>query len=160
MNRKERDRIVPETIRALCKAPEAEAYIRFFGGQVYPCRALTVYQERALVLALTEERTHLGSLLTDALWFDRPVSLLIRAGEQEAALEASVYRCHIAGPLFAGMLSWLRAGDPEADIASAWELRPLGLAEPFSLEGLRRTEAAIEPELHLDHPSFPRENKI
>lgn len=128
----------------------------------------------ALAVALREERSDLGAGLVEALWFERPVILWLPCdngggrvpGGAECEkrspavasgaasvwrVEASVWRCCIAGPLFSEVLAAVRASG-EADVASAWELRvrsaeqvPAAAAPGFVLPS-----RAPREELHLD----------
>ena len=80
----------------------------------------------ALVLAVREERTDLGAGLVRGLWYDAPVEgrACLRDGTPWL-VEARVWRCCIAGALFADVRARERAAGTE-DVASAWELRVLG----------------------------------
>lgn len=136
---------------------------------------------QALAVALAEERSDLGAGLVEGLWFDRPATLWVPRASSEEGMDAwrlrvHVWRCHIAGPVFSGVLVALRAHDPEADIASVWELR-VGMqaggsepartvcvdgrarlvpsqvrpvAVPCALPCAREPTSAPRPELHLD----------
>lgn len=106
----------------------------------------------ALVLAVREERTDLGAGLVRGLWYDAPVEVRARLGDGTSWLvEARVWRCCIAGPLFSDVLTRERATGTE-DVASAWELRVLDARriEASDVPAAAEPSRAPREELHLD----------
>lgn len=104
----------------------------------------------ALVVALDEERSDLGAGLVEGLWFERPATLWLPAADRIWRLEVAVWRCHIAGPTFACVLSTLRRDNPMADVASVWELRVTGCALAGEMPPARTPSRAPRAEVHLD----------
>jgi hypothetical protein len=133
-----------------------DTYISFEDGQIFHCPSLTEISEGRFVMALEEEHTDLGRALVEALWFSHPVRLTWVEENERRDLKAEVYRCHIAGPVFRKKLLEIRAGNPERDMASAWELHIKGQAEKTDLEAAKEAERAAQPEWHLDHPGLHR----
>lgn len=108
--------------------------------------------ELALALAVREERTDLGAGLVRGLWYDAPVEVRARLGDGTFWLvEARVWRCCIAGPLFSNVLARERAAGTE-DVASAWELRVLDTrrVEASDVSAAAEPSRAPREELHLD----------
>lgn len=108
--------------------------------------------ELALALAVREERTDLGAGLVRGLWYDAPVEVRARLGDGTLWLvEARVWRCCIAGPLFSDVLARERAAGTE-DVASAWELRVLDARRVDASDVPAAAEPSQAPreELHLD----------
>ncbi|MCI8598569.1 MAG: hypothetical protein HFJ10_09010 [Lachnospiraceae bacterium] len=125
-------------------------YIRFPDSQTFFCPSLDSFDGRVLALALEEEHTDFGRALVAALWFDRPVQMILKTGKEIMGMEACVYRCHIAGPLFTKKLLEIRSENPDHDMASAWELRFLKNIEVKDISEVKRPDRALEPEWHLD----------
>lgn len=92
---------------------------------VFQIPSLTSPDGKILALALEEERSSLGRALVGAIWFGagEPVSLRLEDGKETMEWEVIVYRCHLAGPLFARKYLELREKNPDVAIAAVWELR-------------------------------------
>lgn len=92
---------------------------------VFQIPSLTSPDGKILALALEEERSSLGRALVGAIWFGagEPVSLRLEDGKETMEWEVTVYRCHLAGPLFARKYLELREKNPDVAIAAVWELR-------------------------------------
>ena len=154
--RQEQDRELPSKALALLKRPACRKYVRFAGGKTFLFPTLASPDGRILALALEEEHTEPGRALVDALWFSRPVCVILDDGKERMGLQMEVYRCHIAGPLFLKKLLEVRAEDPEQDMASAWELRFLKEETVMEAPEAASIEKARNPEWHLDHPALHR----
>ena len=106
-----------------------------------------------LVLSLREDRSDLGAGLARALWFDEPIELWMREANGWRHVTARAWRCDIVGPVFSAALAAAREASPTAEVASAWELRPVSPGELVaSAPDARVPSRAPRPELHLDNP--------
>ena len=142
---------LPEKFAELLARPETEAYLRMEHGRLYRLGSLTREGERGLALALEEEHTPLGRVLVEALWVTKPAAVILKCGDETAAVEVWVYRCHIAGPFFAKKLLEIRKSDVNRDMASVWELYVTGSAEAGDLTNAEELPVAGSAEWHLDH---------
>lgn len=107
---------------------------------------------QTLVVSVAEDRSDLGAGLAHALWFDEPIELwLARDGGWEHVV-ARAWRCDIVGPVFSAALAHARAGHATAEVASAWELRPVSREPVASAPTAFPPTRAPRPELHLDNP--------
>ncbi len=148
-------------------------YLAFEDGQIFHCPAmkkqihcakpdaLTDSLENTLILPLEEEHTDLGRALVAALWFEHPVKVVVEQWEKQEkyghavrrnTYRASVYRCHIVGPVFLEALLEARAKDQERDMVSAWEIHILEEMEPLEVSQARLANRSEFQEYHLDHP--------
>ncbi len=105
-----------------------------------------------LVLSVPEDRSDLGAGLARALWFDEPVELWMPREDGWEHVVARVWRCDIVGPVFSAALERARDGRPEAEVASAWELRPVSREPVAHAPEACAPTRAPRPELHLDNP--------
>nr|WP_073295694.1 radical SAM protein [Parolsenella massiliensis] len=107
---------------------------------------------QTLVVSVAEDRSDLGAGLAHALWFDEPIELwLARDGGWEHVV-VRAWRCDIVGPVFSAALARARAGHATAEVASAWELRPVSREPVASAPDACAPTRAPRPELHLDNP--------
>lgn len=141
---------LPEEWMQLLSKQTIKKYIEFPDGDTFFCPSLTCLDRRILALALEEEHTDLGRELVAALWFARPVRIILEVDGEIRGVEACVYRCHIAGPLFTEKLIEFRRENPGHDMASAWELHFLKNIGVEDIAAARRPDRALEPEWHLD----------
>ena len=146
---------LPEKALQALSDPDCKKYIKFADGQTFFCPSLVSLDSCILALALEEEHTRLGRALVAALWFERPVQVILCTSQAVLGIELCVYRCHIAGPLFAKMLSRVREEDPNHDMASSWELRFMRNIEAGDVSEAEMSDRALEPEYHLDYASTP-----
>ena len=106
-----------------------------------------------LVVSVAEDRSDLGAGLAHALWFGEPVELWLPREEGGAErVTCRVWRCDIVGPVFSAALARARSVRPTAEVASAWELRPLSRELVSSAPDACAPSRAPRPELHLDNP--------
>ena len=142
---------LPPEILQLLQEKELEAVIHFAGGSSVRLLSLQTFDGHSLICPVPFERSPLGRGLVEALWFDRPAVLSLRTRERCVHVSVRVYRCHIAGPLFAGALLAVRSGGEAEDMASAWELYWQGSAEaPADLQPRHSWKECSHTEKHLD----------
>ena len=132
--------------------------IEFQNGTIYRLPKLTAGREGVFYDSLESEATPLGRCYVDSIWFRRPIRLL--DAQHGMAAQGEVWRCHIAGPVFAELLKTARIQHPESDLAAVWEIHAspwTAVAPQETEEWTRRAiqpEQAKTPEYHLDHPSI------
>jgi len=134
--------------------------LQFDNGAVYKLSEVISAGDASLLYGLAQEYTPLGRLFVDSIWHNKPVTLVDTVYHRKT--EAKVWRCHITGPVFAGVLKEAREKDPEADCSAVWELR-CGAWESIAAEetaGLlsqaKEAEAGEIVEYHLDHPYYKK----
>jgi len=85
-----------------------------------------------------------------ALWFGKRVILAVAAGEIALNVHGVPTIAHVAGPIFQEHYESARGADPEADLATVWEIRIEEIVE-VSPGFLRRKQDAERPFFrHLD----------
>ena len=131
-------------------------------GGSFSCRVpeLALEPNGSLVLPLENEHSQLGRGLVQALWFQQEVQLWLPGDGVQTLLTLVLWRCHIAGPLFAAVLNRARAADPAADPTAVWELYPVR-AEATALlaPDPQAVVTDVPTQHHLDHISLHQSQK-
>jgi hypothetical protein len=143
------------SLRALLAEPGAIRVLATAGPDGEPHAVLTPAVEvdpagRLLYLEhLEASRTQRD--LVAALWFERPVVLLV--ADRDGAtwrIRGRVRKAHVAGPTFRARYERLRAEQPGTDLAAVWEIEPQEISDE-SPATLRRRQDAERPFFkHLD----------
>lgn len=115
--------LLPEAVQELMQEKDCRFYLLFSSGDCFRLGEIYSPDQKRLLYGLPGEYSKLGTALVDAIWFAHPVKVLLGCGQKLYQSEGTVYKCHIAGPLFAGQLQRVRSRDSKADIASSWEIR-------------------------------------
>jgi len=102
-----------------------------------------------LLYLVVEEASDANKTMVNAIWFDRPVSVLLLGGDgQSLAVRGRVARNHFTGPLF--LEHYLRLRDTTGeDLASVWEITLDEVYDPGAREG-REAVAGSYDTLHFD----------
>ena len=130
--------------------------IEFENGAIYRLAHLVQAREGVFFDSLENEGTPLGKCFVDSIWYKRPIRLI--DSNRLVAAHGEIWRCHIAGPVFANMLQAARSQNPASDVAAVWEIRTDGWSAVSQDELKDLTERSVSPgkadapEFHLDHP--------
>jgi hypothetical protein len=88
--------------------------------------------------------------LVASLWFDRPVAITLKRGEEALEVGGRVVKALVAGPEFRRQYEAVRAGAPDDDLAAVWLIEPLATHE-LTHEVARARQQVERPFLtHLD----------
>ena len=147
MQEKLRPEMLPDTVQKLLQEKECRFYLAFASGDCFCLEEMYSPDQKRLLYGLPKEYSKLGAALVDAIWFAHPVKVLLRCGQKLYQSEGTVYKCHIAGPLFASQLQRVRSRDSKADIASSWEIRT-GAWQQADPEACREKLQTALPELY------------
>ena len=147
MQEKLRPEMLPDTVQKLLQEKECRFYLAFASGDCFCLEEMYSPDQKRLLYGLPKEYSKLGAALVDAIWFAHPVKVLLRCGQKLYQSEGTVYKCHIAGPLFAAQLQRVRSRDSKADIASSWEIRT-GAWQQADPEACREKLQTALPELY------------
>lgn len=147
MREKLRPEMLPDTVQKLLQEKECRFYLAFASGDCFCLEEMYSPDQKRLLYGLPKEYSKLGAALVDAIWFAHPVKVLLRCGQKLYQSEGTVYKCHIAGPLFAAQLQRVRSRDSKADIASSWEIRT-GAWQQADPEACREKLQTALPELY------------
>ena len=139
--------MLPDTVQKLLQEKECRFYLAFASGDCFCLEEMYSPDQKRLLYGLPKEYSKLGAALVDAIWFAHPVKVLLRCGQKLYQSEGTVYKCHIAGPLFAAQLQRVRSRDSKADIASSWEIRT-GAWQQADPEACREKLQTALPELY------------
>lgn len=122
MQEKLKPEMLPDTVQKLLQEKECRFYLAFASGDCFYLEEMYSPDQKRLLYGLPKEYSKLGAALVDAIWFTHPVKVLLHCGQKLYQSEGTVYKCHIAGPLFSSQLQRVRSRDSKADIASSWEI--------------------------------------
>lgn len=147
MQEKLRPEMLPDTVQKLLQEKECRFYLAFASGDCFCLEEMYSPDQKRLLYGLPKEYSKLGAALVDAIWFAHPVKVLLCCGQKLYQSEGTVYKCHIAGPLFAAQLQRVRSRDSKADIASSWEIRT-GAWQQADPEACREKLQTALPELY------------
>lgn len=147
MREKLKPEMLPDTVQKLLQEKECCFYLAFASGDCFCLEEMYSPDQKRLLYGLPKEYSKLGAALVDAIWFAHPVKVLLRCGQKLYQSEGTVYKCHIAGPLFAAQLQRVRSRDSKADIASSWEIRT-GAWQQADPEACREKLQTALPELY------------
>lgn len=147
MQEKLRPEMLPDTVQKLLQEKECRFYLAFTSGDCFCLEEMYSPDQKRLLYGLPKEYSKLGAALVDAIWFAHPVKVLLRCGQKLYQSEGTVYKCHIAGPLFSSQLQRVRSRDSKADIASSWEIRT-GAWQQADPEAYREKLQTALPELY------------
>lgn len=147
MREKLKPEMLPDTVQKLLQEKECRFYLAFASGDCFCLEEMYSPDQKRLLYGLPKEYSKLGAALVDAIWFAHPVKVLLRCGQKLYQSEGTVYKCHIAGPLFAAQLQRVRSRDSKADIASSWEIRT-GAWQQADPEACREKLQTALPELY------------
>ena len=139
-------RMLPENVSQLMQDRNCSFYMVFPSGDCFLLGEMYTPDYKRLLYGLPKEYSRLGTALVDAIWFDHPVKILLCCGQTLYWSEATVYKCHITGPLFAAQLQRVRRRDSRGDIASSWEIHT-GLWQLADKEAFRRERQTALSEL-------------
>lgn len=126
-------------------------------GGSFSCRVpeMTMDPDGSFLLPLENEHSQLGRGLVQALWFQREVQLWLPGDGIQTLLTLAPWRCHIAGPLFAEVLTRARQADPAADPTAVWELYPIREEQtPLPAPVPQTIVTDLPAQHHLDHCSM------
>ncbi|MGB8930922.1 MAG: hypothetical protein WCC48_06695 [Anaeromyxobacteraceae bacterium] len=88
--------------------------------------------------------------LVAGLWFDRPVAVTLRRGQEAVEIVGRPVKSLVAGPEFRRHYEALRARLPEGDLAAVWLIQPSEVSD-LSYDVRRARQEAERPFLtHLD----------
>ena len=147
MREKLKPEMLPDIVQKLLQEKECRFYLAFASGDCFCLEEMYSPDQKRLLYGLPKEYSKLGAALVDAIWFAHPVKVLLRCGQKLYQSEGTVYKCHIAGPLFAAQLQRVRSRDSKADIASSWEIRT-GAWQQADPEACREKLQTALPELY------------
>ena len=147
MREKLKPEMLPDTVQKLLQEKECCFYLAFASGDCFCLEEMYSPDQKRLLYGLPKEYSKLGAALVDAIWFAHPVKVLLHCGQKLYQSEGTVYKCHIAGPLFAAQLQRVRSRDSKADIASSWEIRT-GAWQQADPEACREKLQTALPELY------------
>lgn len=117
--------------------------------RVWTATHLAAGDDGTLHYLVVEEGAAADRALVQAIWFDRPLLLVLAApGRLPVGIEGRVVRSHITGLLFLDYYLKLRDQTGE-DLASVWEIVPQALFDPGAGERRGPVEGAY-PTLHFD----------
>lgn len=114
---------LPEHIQEMLQDKDCRKYLVFSENRCFSLGDVYSPDQKRILYGLPKEYSKLGTALVEAIWFAKPVKLLLVCGQKVCWSEGTVYKCHIAGPLFAAHLQRIRSKDSGADMASSWEIR-------------------------------------
>lgn len=114
---------LPEHIQEMLQDKDCRKYLVFPEKGCFALGDVLSPDQKRILYGLPKEYSRLGTALVDAIWFSKPVKLLLVCGQKVCWSDGTVYKCHITGPLFAEHLQRIRSKDSGADMASSWEIR-------------------------------------
>jgi len=119
--------------------------------RLVPVPSLHAGEDGRLLLLERHESAESHRGLLRALWYDRPIALLLTHPDGRALeLQARPLKAHVTGPLFLQHYQDLRAREGDVGLSAVWEI---GIEAGFdqSLAARDATEAARHPGFtHLD----------
>lgn len=146
-----------EAVLQLLQEKDCTVYMLLSSGECFLLGEVYAPDDKRLLYGLPKEYSRLGTALVDAIWFDHPVKLILCCGQTLYWSEAAVYKCHIAGPLFAAQLQRVRRRDSRGDIASSWEIHTAAWQQADTIAFQKERQAALSEldgsvmeEKHLD----------
>lgn len=113
--------------------------------------SLALGEDGNLTLLELIESSHTNRNLVRSIWYDRPVSILLKGGGNRAyQIKGVAVKVHVSGPLFQKHYSALRARLGDVDLAGVWVIRPDEVIDQ-SWTVRQEEERAKRPALtHLD----------
>ncbi len=122
----------------------------------YRCPEILL-QDDVLYLGLAAEKCPAGSLMTQALWFGKTVSIVARGADKVLRIRLHADWCHISGGMFKKLLEHARAAGHSEDLAVVWETSFVSEEElPELPKGAYQQGVITLFEMHYDNPELIR----
>jgi predicted pyridoxine 5'-phosphate oxidase superfamily flavin-nucleotide-binding protein len=89
--------------------------------------------------------------LVRAIWFDRPVAVLIKGQDGRSfQIKGVPIKAHVSGPVFQKHYSEIRSRLGDVDLAAVWVIRPDSVVEETPSVRVKEEQAAHPNFTHLD----------
>lgn len=112
---------------------------------------ISVNEESELIYLELLETSRSNSNLTNSLWFKKAVTVHVKKGEKEYAIQGIPKYSIISGSVFEKYYREALANDPSADLSTVWVIQPTKIINE-SFEYKKAREKAEHPlVMHLDH---------
>lgn len=106
--------------------------------------------EGRIVLLEQNEYSRTNRNLVHAIWFDRKLSIYVRAGDHSFELVGKPYKAVVSGALFESHYRALRERDGDVSLSTVWLIEPFSITEESpSIRIWRELEGRL-PLVHLD----------